>query len=340
MRLKTPVWTLGLILAWSGCLLGAVKGDLNGDGIVDAADSVTLQNYLAGNLGTLYRAGELVETDTIVGNLRCVPAGSFVQGSTEDEPCRSEEEAQFTHVLTLDLAVMETEVTRQMWADLRAAQPTLPADPTNPSYGAGMKNPVQTITWYEAVLFANLLSAERGLAPCYFTDAGFTTPITSSNYTTGPFCCDFSAAGYRLLTEGEWEYCCRAGTATPFWISEPNYGETNCGSCVGGSFPILETAEVFCASHPGGGTAEVASKLPNPWGLYDTHGNVMEWCWDWYGAYPSSATDYQGAASGDYRVMRGGYYSCITYACRSAMRSSCPPYYFSNHLGFRLARGL
>ena len=103
------------------------------------------------------------------------PSG-FVQGSTTDEPCRSTAETQFTHVLTRDLAVMETEITRQMWADLKAVQPTLPIDPTNTSYGSGMTNPVQNPTWYETVLFANLLSVRNGLTRCYYKDVAFTDP--------------------------------------------------------------------------------------------------------------------------------------------------------------------
>jgi len=235
---------------------------------------------------------------------------------------------------------METEVTRQMWADLQAAQPTLPADPTDTLYGAAMDNPVQSVTWYEAVLFANLLNTERGLTLCYYADASFATPITSSNYTAGPFYCNFTAAGYRLLTEGEWEYCCRAGTATPFWIAEPNYSGWNCSHC-NGDLPILDTAAVYCYYNTSFGTAEVATKQPNPWGLYDTHGNVYEWCWDWYGAYPSSATDYRGAESGSYRVSRGGSWLNFAHSCRSAYRTNfCTPAYRSYHLGFRLARGL
>jgi hypothetical protein len=140
-------------------------------------------------------AGALVGTDPIVGNLRYVPAGGFVQGSPIDEPCRDVGEHQFTHNLTRGLAVMETEVSRQMWADLKAAQATLPADPTNPACGAGMSHPVQNLTWYEAVLFANLLTAQRGLTPCYYADAVFTLPIDASNHTSGPFYCYL---GFRL----------------------------------------------------------------------------------------------------------------------------------------------
>ena len=329
------------LLAGGSQAAGIQAGDLDVSGAIDAADMVILANYLAGNLAAFpAQNGQIYAIDPIVGIIRVVAAGTFTQGSPLDEECRDGAgvEAQFAHILTLNLAVMETEVTRQMWADLRATQPTLPSDPTDTDFGAGMDNPVQMVTWCEAVLFANLLSAERGLTRCYYADAGFTTPITSSNYTTGPFYCDFTATGYRLLTEGEWEYCCRAGTATPFWIAEPNFDGGKCSVC-DGMLPILQTAAVFCL-YNAGGTAEVATKQSNPWGLYDTHGNVWEWCWDWYGTYPSSATDYRGAASGSYRVNRGGSWSSFAHSCRSAYRNSYTPDSRYNVLGFRLARGL
>jgi len=336
MRKRPLLGVLVCWLVWSGGVRGAELGDLNGDGTVNSADAVKLQNYLAGNIGTLHWA----ETDSIVGDLMYVPAGTFGQGSPSDEPCRDSDETQFTHTLTRNLAVMATEVTRQMWADLKAVQPTLPVDPTDTNYGAGMTNPVQKITWYEAVLCANLLSVQRGLTRCYYIDAGFTTPVDATNYTTGPFYCDFEAGGFRLLSEGEWEYCCRAGTGTPFWIAEPNYSSDNCESGTSGLLPSLETAAVFAANSLAS-TATVATKPPNPWGLHDIHGNVSEWCWDCMGTYPvGSSTNYAGPASGSSRVKRGGGWNTGANACRSAMRDYSPAGYRSFGAGFRLARSL
>jgi len=287
------------------------------------------------------KPGELWGTDSIVGYLYYVPAGTFIQGSPSDEPCRYSCEDQFTHTLTRNLAVMETEVTQGMWEALDAVQPDLP---DNHSYFSGSDRPVERVSWYEAVLFANLLSMERGLTRCYYRDASFTTPVTSDNYISWSFYCNFNANGYRLPTEGEWEYFCRAGTMGPFWVNEPNYTSDTCGSpyCVEGEFPNLDQAAVFCAIDPGG-TALVGGKDENPWGLRDVHGNVMEWCWDWYYGehYPfGSLTDYEGPDGGDFRVLRGGGWNFPASWCRSSERHASAPGCHDNYRGFRLVRTL
>lgn len=227
---------------------------------------------------------------------------------------------------------METEVSRQLWANLKAVRPTLPDDHSSVVGSPTMNHPVES-SWYEAVLFANLLSLRNGYTRCYYTDSGFTNPITSSNYTTGPFFCDFDATGYRLPTEGEWEYFTRAGTMTPFSCNEPNYPPfwQDCEGCP--DYPTLSQYCVYCFNSP---RAVVGSKLPNPWNLKDVHGNMYEWCWDWYGfTYPSgSATNYTGPFSGTERVMRSS--SADSPVWTSAQRPQAVP--GMNYDGFRLVR--
>jgi len=190
------------------------------------------------------------------------------------------------------------------------------------------------------MLFANLLSVQNGLARCYWTDESFTTPVDSSNYQNGPFYCDWDANGYRLLTEGEWEYCCRAGTTTPFWRNEPNFDGADCESCEAGLLANLEMVAYFCAND-NGDLAPVASRPANAWGFFDMHGNALEWCWDHYGNYPSGdVTDYAGPASGSERVFRGGGFFSKPHALRSARRDGAGANYHYFNLGFRLARTL
>lgn len=171
---------------------------------------------------------------------------------------------------------------------------------------------------------------------------GFGTPVDATNYTTGPFYCDFDADGYRLATEGEWEYFTRAGTTGPFSCDEPNYTWATCGSpnCVSGKFPVLEQYAVFCANDPET-TVVAGSKLANPWNLKDVHGNVFEWCWDWHGTYPSGPeTDYEGADSGSSRVVRGGDWGDDAQSCRSAARYILTPGGRSYFLGVRFLRSI
>ena len=133
------------------------------------------------------------------------------------------------------------------------------------------------------------------------------------------------AAGrvYRLPTEAEWEYACRAGTTTKY------------------SFGNDEGALGDYAWHKansGGKTHRVGEKRGNPWGLYDMHGNVWEWCQDWYGNFPKSAvTDHTGSNSVSYRISRGGSWLSTVNTCRSACRVSQYPSLSSTNRGLRVA---
>ena len=168
----------------------------------------------------------------------------------------------------------------------------------NPSHFKGKQNPVEKVSWDEAVEFCRKLSelpAEK--------KAGHV---------------------YRLPTEAEWEYACRAGTTTKYSFGD---SESELGDYAWYRDNSGET------THPVGG------KKPNPWGLYDMHGNVFEWCQDWYGDYPSGAvTDPTGAAVGSIRVLRGGCWYDYSGHCRSAGRSRATPVYRDLNLGFRVLR--
>jgi eukaryotic-like serine/threonine-protein kinase len=129
---------------------------------------------------------------------------------------------------------------------------------------------------------------------------------------------------YRFPSEAEWEYACRAGTTTDFCFGDDERGLPDYG---------------WHDNNSGGETCLVGQKLPNPFGLYDMHGNVWEWCQDWYDEYPSdSISDPPGAHSGEFRILRGGCWRYRTWYCRSAIRFWFRPYNPSYFLGFRLAR--
>ena len=137
---------------------------------------------------------------------------------------------------------------------------------------------------------------------------------------------------YRLPTEAEWEYAARAGSDTAF--ASDGISVLNCEYDSN-----LDAMGWYCGNNANGGTHPVAQKQPNAWGLYDMHGNVEEWCQDWYGDYPSGAvTDPTGPSSGSRRVFRSGCYYFRARSCRSASRSKHVPEVMGYSLGFRLLR--
>lgn len=268
-----------------------------------------------------------------------IPPGLYMRGSPDDEPCRFSDEAQHPVTLTRGFYMMSTEVTRQMWADLKATQPTLPDDPSLNS-SPTINHPVNRVAWFDAVLYANLLSVQNGCTPCYYKDAAFTIPVDITNYDNyEEIYCDFDADGYRLPTEAEWEYAARAETTGPFSTDEPDYTSANCGTC----FPNLELSALdsiaWWCGNSYGYAHPVGTKQPNPFGLYDMHGNVFEWCWDWYGEYPSGqVTNPSGPLSGSYRVLRGGSNNYTARSCRSAFRFFHVASVRNRNHGFRLVR--
>ncbi len=181
---------------------------------------------------------------------------------------------------------------------------------------------------------------QNGYTQCYYKDSEFMIPVDQTNYLTGSFFCDFNSNGYRLATEGEWEYCCRAGTTGPFSCIETNYNSGTCRTCTLGVLPTLEQYCVFCPNNPGNAET-VGSKLGNSLNLKDFHGNVWEWCWDIRGDYPSGAQiDYTGLPSGSVRVFRGGCWFDYPTDFRSANRNYNTPEARMINVGFRLVRTL
>ena len=168
----------------------------------------------------------------------------------------------------------------------------------SPSFFRGDKKPVENISWYDAVNFCNLLSRNEGLKECY---------IINSH---GIVAYDLEAKGYRLPTEAEWEYACRAGS------KEIRYGEIN--------------GIAWYKENSKGKTHEVGKKDPNSWGLYDMLGNVWEWCWDVY----------DEKVYGSYRIFRGGGWSDTERGCLATNRRRSHPTFHIEDLGFRLARSI
>jgi len=218
-----------------------------------------------------------------------IPAGEFQMGSPDSEAGRVENEIQHVVKIAKPFYLGQHEVTQGQFERVMGK---------TPSHFKGKQNPVETVRWNEAVEFCRKLSELP----------------------------EEKAAGYvyRLPTEAEWEYSCRAGTQTMY-----SFGDSE--SELGDYAWYIKNSGV--TTHP------VGSKKPNAWGLYDMHGNVREWCQDWHGDYPSgSVTDPTGAASGSYRVHRGGSWGLNSGLCRSALRIWDAPDDRYHYLGFRVLR--
>jgi len=216
-----------------------------------------------------------------------IPAGEFLMGSPADDKERDEDEAQHRVRITKPFYLGKYEVTQEQWERVMGS---------NPSNTKGEKNPVEAVSWLDSKKFfekLNALAAEK--------------------------------ATFRLPTEAEWEYACRAGTATSFHTGETlttdqaNYDDS-------GTYGTRNTLPV-------------ATFAPNAFGLHDMHGNVFEWCQDWYDKdyyQQSPQRNPQGPPDGDYHVVRGGSYYFDRRSCRSAYRTRRAPYLRDPDFGLRL----
>ena len=249
-----------------------------------------------------------------------IEGGSFRMGSPETENWRIDDETM--HEVTVASFFMDShETTQGEYTRLMGE---------NPSVFAGDTLPVENISWLDAIRYANAKSTDAGYTPVY--------AVTESGVTW-----DLSADGYRLPTEAEWEYACRAGTSTPFNTEKSLSAEE---ANFYGHYPYEIEENYFDSSvleaKPGEyrqTTVAVGSFEPNAWGLYDMHGNVSEWCWDYYGAYDLTAKDNPtGPTSGTRHVYRGGGWNDFAKNMRSAYRAAGPEDMHSYNLGLRLVR--
>ncbi|MDR1398938.1 MAG: SUMF1/EgtB/PvdO family nonheme iron enzyme [Treponema sp.] len=254
-----------------------------------------------------------------------IEAGTFTMGSPLSEPDRNANETP--HQVTVSSFYLgKYEVTQKEYEEVMGLNPSA-------FKNSALPLPVEQVSWYDAVEYCNKRSEREGLIPAYtIHKTRFDPNNTNSNDAIAWLVTwNRSANGYRIPTEAEWEYACRAGTTTPFTIGGAiTIGEANYNS----AYPATASGAAYPAK-----TVPVGTYSANKWGISDIHGNVWEWCWDWFGNYSvENQTDPNGPATGMYRVIRGGGWYGYALHLRSAARLSLNPSSRASYLGFRVAR--
>ena len=276
--------------------------------------------------------------NALVPGIKWIPAGEFTMGTLDNTAAPTACILPWPErkvILTKGFYMGLFEVTQAEYKALIG---------TNPSrYNLGDESfPVEQVSWYEAVEYCNILSENEGLTPAYTIDKSKEDPNNTLNDSSDPkwtVTMIDGANGYRLPTEAEWEYACRAGTTTVFYTG--NNISTDQANLNGDPYIF---GDPYGLNR--GRTIAAGSFAPNPWGFFDMHGNVWEWCWDfindggnsYYSTAPNPDTDPTGLTQGNRRVVRGGAWNRGPARAISAYRERTRPQRKMSDLGFRVIR--
>ena len=261
-----------------------------------------------------------------------IPAGSFQMGDALD----GMSDAPVVTVNVSEFYMGKYEVTKAKWDAVRTWGLENGYTDLSAGSGVGADHPVHSINWYNMVKWCNARSEMEGRTPCY--------SVSGSTYRTGSsddVVCDWTANGYRLPTEAEWEKAARGGLSGQRfpWGDTISHANANYHETTSYSYDVGDGSGYHPSYNDGSFpyTSPVGSFAANGYGLYDMAGNVWEFCWDWYSSssYSDGATDPRGAVGGSGRVLRGGSWYHDASVCRLARRSYGYP--DSNYGGFRVA---
>jgi len=260
-----------------------------------------------------------------------ISGGNFIMGSDDDGAAACIAPRPERTVMVDSFYIGKYQITQVHYLELMGTNPSFFQSTNIPSGVNGNNLPVETVNWYNAVEFCNKISERDGFNPAYNIDKINKDPNNAEELDTIKWMVSLidGSDGYRLPTEAQWEYACRAATTTAY-----NTGDT------------ISNETGWYNANSSGRTQEVGKKAPNAWGLYDMHGNVWEWCWDYvnfggdnyYDIAPDPDTNPLGLNSGNRRAERGGSWKSPPNRVTSSYRERYRPHNTSYDLGFRVVR--
>lgn len=280
-----------------------------------------------------------------------IPAGSFILGNcvyfgtvTNEADILS---ASPTNTTVSAFYMDANLITLSQWQGVTVYAKSRGYSFENAGSGKAMNHPVQTVNWFDCIKFCNARSEQDGLTPVYYVDATFVQVFKTGVYPTAALYVNWSANGYRLPTEAEWEKAARGGlTGNRFpWGNVIAQTLANYDSGTGAYASVYDLGPSgYNAIGAMGGTSPATSPVgsfpPNGYGLYDMAGNVRQWCWDWYNSTPyAGGTDPHGPSGWwTYRIMRGGSWYDYGASLRCSVRPSDYPFSAYNYIGFRCVK--